>query len=204
MLKRAFNLAKKERYKEAEAVLQKILAKNPTWMAWDMLGIVLDKTQRHGKAMEAFQQANKLSKNQPEVIYNMEFCALNLHQYQLACECFRSLIDKRPNDFALWTNLGAAEKALGNFAEALKAFERVCDLKPDFGPGWANRATVLREVELHEQVVQIQGRPSRRMHAQNRRLLPVVLSRPAPQHRLPESSGRGGGPPRAHQRHPQL
>ena len=143
MLKRAFNLAKKERYKEAEAVLQKILAKNPTWMAWDMLGIVLDKTQRHGKAMEAFQQANKLSKNQPEVIYNMEFCALNLHQYQLACECFRSLIDKRPNDFALWTNLGAAEKALGNYAEALKAFERVCDLKPDFASGWANRATVL-------------------------------------------------------------
>ena len=83
MLKRAFNLAKKERYQEAEAVLQKILAKNPTWMAWATLGIILDKTQRHQEAMEAFQKADKLSKNQPEIIKNMGFCALNLHQYSL-------------------------------------------------------------------------------------------------------------------------
>ena len=53
---------------------------------------------------------------------------------------------------------------------------------------FADRATVLRELEPHEQVIEIRSWPSRR--AQRGRLLPVVIARPAPQHRLAKHTGR--------------
>lgn len=59
-------------------------------------------------------------------------------QYELAGEAFRAALALRPRDYSLWNKLGATLANSTHSHEAIAAYQKALDLKPNYMRAWTN------------------------------------------------------------------
>ena len=76
-------------------------------------------------AME--REARAILQKSPGDLFGLKALAsakLGAEAYEDAHPIFLQLTERTPNDWSVWTNLGATERGLGNFQEAIDAYEK--------------------------------------------------------------------------------
>ena len=76
-------------------------------------------------AME--REARSILQKSPGNLFGLKALAsakLGAEAYEEAHALLLQLTERTPNDWSAWTNLGAAERGLGNFQEAIEAYEK--------------------------------------------------------------------------------
>ena len=61
----------------------------------------------------------------------------------MAYQLFRRALAEKPGNHAIWTNFGQAAHEMGRDTEALNAFVKSAELKPDYAKAYANAAAIL-------------------------------------------------------------
>ena len=120
-----------KRLELAQLMLAKALeldAKDPS--VYNALALL---AQRQGKAQEAFErydQAVSLDAKYIDARFNKATVLLDAGDYARAKAELAVIVDNKSDDYAAWVSLGVAQRGLGAFPEARKAFDRVVKEAP--------------------------------------------------------------------------
>lgn len=68
-------------------------------------------------------------------------------QYESAGEAFRVALALRPQDYSLWNKLGATLANSTHSHEAIAAYQKALDLKPNYMRAWTNMG--IAQVRAH-------------------------------------------------------
>ncbi|SHO59670.1 Tetratricopeptide repeat-containing protein [Pseudoxanthobacter soli DSM 19599] len=111
------------------------LIKNPEpadWLLFYNRGISYERTKQWDKAEPDFEEALKLSPDQPEVLNYLGYTWADQGVHlDKALAMIRKAVDLRPSDGAIVDSLGWALYRHGKFDEAVTYLERAVDLMPD-------------------------------------------------------------------------
>lgn len=134
--------------------------------AWHNVGIALLRSERHDKALEAFERAARvrkgsLGKDHPEVavsLVKVGITQLLLHDFEMALLTFRDALAVRrhslgalhPSTARVYNNIGCVHMEFNEIPEARRAFEAALDIQrnalsnePTSGPLLFGTATTL-------------------------------------------------------------
>lgn len=75
------------------------------------------------------------------------FLAQSLEQYEVAIAAYEYVLERAPNDFESWNNLGNARQAVGDFEGSIAALERAVSLDRAAAPTRLNLATALNRAK---------------------------------------------------------
>ena len=71
----------------------------------------------------------------PDVQIGLGVLFYNAGDYDKAIDCFKAAITARPDDYKLWSRLGATLANSGNSEEAIDAYYKSLQIKPSFVRG---------------------------------------------------------------------
>src|SRR6185369_9470607 len=106
-------------------------------------GLILNALQRHGEAIESFDQAIKQKSKFAEAHNNRGATLSTVGRHEEAVESLRKAVAIKPYYTEAHYNLGTALRALGRYDEALKSFDRALALQPKDSGAHNNRGAVL-------------------------------------------------------------
>jgi tetratricopeptide (TPR) repeat protein len=116
---------------DAETALRKSIelnAKDPC--PYDQLGRMYYDAKNYPKAIEAFEQKNKLQRD--AVTYHfLANSTYNLGKIEKSIPLYQHAVDLGPKSERAFVDLGRAYGVLGRYKEAATALERAIELKPD-------------------------------------------------------------------------
>jgi tetratricopeptide (TPR) repeat protein len=101
---------------------------------------------RHLDAQICCQRALALDAGHADTLHLMGFLHLQDEQYDFAIEWIARAIQQGPKPVYLW-NLGTALQKQGRYEEALKAFDKAVQLKPDDADLWRNLGDILIDLD---------------------------------------------------------
>lgn len=96
---------------------------------------------RYEAALDAFDEAVRLSPHDPSAWNNRGVAKLRLGQHLQALGDFTRAIELAPTDPELFFNRGNAYMALGNYDYAIQDYNRAVALSPSYGKAYFNRGT---------------------------------------------------------------
>ena len=104
------------------------------------------RAERYLDAQMCCEKALALDPDHADTLHLTGLLALHAKQYDHAVEWISRAIRQNPNPIYLWS-LGTALRQLGRSEEALKAFDKAVQLRPDDARSWTNLGDVLLELE---------------------------------------------------------
>src|ERR1700736_574299 len=121
------------KYAEAEAVLRAAIARDPNNSDLrNARGVMFAAMNRHLDALWCYRDALALSPRAPGIWTNLGNALTQLKHLKGAVACHRRAIEMAGGDALLHHNLGTSLAAAGRHGEAVIAFTRALDLKPDY------------------------------------------------------------------------
>jgi tetratricopeptide (TPR) repeat protein len=122
----------KGRHELAELVLRRALEVQPAGpvaaATWNDLGLVLLSLRRDQEAFAAFDKAAALDPQLAEARQNRAGVYLDCGDYGSAAKELGRLTEAQPGNVSAWVALGVAERGLGRFDEARRAYEHALAL----------------------------------------------------------------------------
>jgi len=79
------------------------------------------------------------------------FLAQKLEDFAAAVDAYEFVIEKRPDDFESWNNLGNARAGLGDHKSAMTALQRAIEIDPKAAPTRLNLVSALEALDLLEE-----------------------------------------------------
>lgn len=141
----ALILVRQRRYREAAALLERVLAAAPSrWPAWNGLGECLGGLGDAKRAADAFRQARDAA---PDVIAPRMNLAEVLAAGGRAAEAVTELeavLDREPAHAPALARLGSLRHGLGDYAAAARCFDRLTRLDPGRAESWAGLGAALQ------------------------------------------------------------
>jgi tetratricopeptide (TPR) repeat protein len=125
-----------QHYPEAIAAYDKAIAllktPGPTdWVLYYSRGIAFDRSHQWPKAQADFEQALKLSPDQPAVLNYLGYSWADTgHHLAQARQMIEKAVQARPNDGAIIDSLGWVLLRQGDIKDAVKTLERAVELEP--------------------------------------------------------------------------
>lgn len=113
-----------DRYDEAVAIFQELVALKDHSEVWAMLGMAFQGLDRYPDALQAYLTARARGGSGYTLNLNIGTCYDNLGDYDHAAAHARAALDFQPGDAVALYNLGAACFAMGKLDEAIDAFAR--------------------------------------------------------------------------------
>jgi tetratricopeptide (TPR) repeat protein len=114
-------------------------------IAWWMLGISRDKLNDVGGALEAFEKALILLPNQGEIANDLGRMAFRIGEHRLAAKFFAHFLLRFPGNLDGTINLACAQRALGQYDDAVETLRAVIYANPETAALWGTLGTVLAE-----------------------------------------------------------
>jgi tetratricopeptide (TPR) repeat protein len=108
--------------------------------------------ERYLDAQVCCQRALAVDPNYGDALNLMALLSLQFGQYELAAEWASRAISQSAKP-QYYLSLGTIRRRQGQLEEALKAFDRAVQLKPDSGECWRSFGNVLIDLNLLEQAV---------------------------------------------------
>jgi len=121
--------------KKAAGSLQKLIQEFPDfYIGYIDLGMILAAQQENDRAVEVFQQAQKLRPQHSWAYVGLGLALNNKQDYRAAAQYLEKAIQLEPNSVNAQFQLGQAAFKLGDHDRAIKCFEQVIALDPKFNP----------------------------------------------------------------------
>ncbi len=119
------------------------------------------------RMIELFSRAANLNPNDPDLLVNIytykyiyaykQSCLAVLHfiarDYEKSLVCFRNALQFDTKNYSLWNKLGATLAHLGRADEAIDAYQRALDLKPNYVRCWVNLGIALGFKKEHNEAI---------------------------------------------------
>ena len=124
---------KKKETQEAQKLYQSILAAFPK-----------NKRVQHALANLKNSEINNVVKNPPQETFKKIMDLYKKEQYLTVIERAKVLIKQYPEAYMTWNILGASALQMGILDQALQAFKKTVEIKPDFSNGYYNMGVALQ------------------------------------------------------------
>lgn len=125
---------KKENHSDGEAYFRRAVELAPDfWTAWINLGVSLNEQQKFDKAEQAYLTALKLRPGNVHTLEKLGSNCMNDGRMEDAVSWLEKSLEEDPKHFPSLLVMGHALKTIGDQDEAIKAYRRCADSKPDFG-----------------------------------------------------------------------
>ena len=137
-------LIKLEQLADAKAVLDQ--AKNT--------GVKGDAFDQLEKRLGSSEAKNSTTQDPPQ---NQQQSVINLHsqgKYQQALKQAKTLLKQFPNSSVLYNICGACSKGLGQFDDAIEAYNKAIAIKPDYSEAYNNMGMALGNQGEHEESIE--------------------------------------------------
>ncbi len=119
----AVSLMREQKYQEAVAPLQRVVAEAPEMpQAWQALASALRATQRYDEAVLAYEKALSFGED-PKLWFNLGFCQSRSGQEEAAVTSYRQALALDPTFKEAYYNLGRTLMSLQRYEEALEVME---------------------------------------------------------------------------------
>jgi tetratricopeptide (TPR) repeat protein len=102
------------------------------------------------QALHELDAALEINPNHPDWLFNKGLTLDTLEQFQEATEVYNQAHDLKHNDPEILNCLAVDYTRLGRYDLALRTFETLEELDPDFEPGYCNRIITYSELGQHE------------------------------------------------------
>jgi tetratricopeptide (TPR) repeat protein len=112
-------------------------------IACNLIAVLIDLGDREA-ALEVATQELASADPTLRVARYRGFLTLSLDRFAEAAQAYEFVIERAPQDFESWNNLGNARSALEDFAGSVAALERAVALDPNAAPARINLAAALR------------------------------------------------------------
>lgn len=140
----AVTLLRQQRYDEALAELDGLVAANPNFAeAYALRGEILQAAKRHGEAAAAYSQAIALGLHRADVFVNMGTALSDAGDKDGVSALLANMGTLEPQDAATHYYLGNLYKAQGRTDAAALSFRKAVELRPDFAEANNNLGLVL-------------------------------------------------------------
>ncbi|MBO6504357.1 MAG: sulfotransferase [Kordiimonadaceae bacterium] len=125
---------KKENHSDGEAYFRRAVELAPDfWTAWINLGVSLNEQQKFGKAEQAYLQALKLKPGNVHTLEKLGSNCMNDGRMEDAVGWLKKSLEEDPQHFPSLLVMGHALKTIGEQEEAIDAYRKCAESKPDFG-----------------------------------------------------------------------
>lgn len=135
--------ARKELYNDAEAFFRRAVDLAPDfWLAWINLGAALNEQQKFDQTDVAYKEALKLK---PQSVFTLEKLGANSlfdGRHEDAIGWLDAALEREPAHFPSLLCLGHVLKTVGRQQEAIGAYRRCAEAKPDFGEAYWSLANL--------------------------------------------------------------
>ena len=111
-----------------------------------LLGNIYERTGKYNLAINQFNKAIKLNKNNGEAYNNLGVVYKNKGVYMNAIFCFQKALTCIGERADIHYNLGNTYKALENYSRAIDEFNKALELDPDFIMAYNNLGIVFEEI----------------------------------------------------------
>ena len=144
----------------AQSLVAKSLELNPRdGFYWMNQGLIHQTQKDTERAVEAYQQAVKLMRDNPDLWFNLGNGLMELRRLDEAIAAFRQSLVLQAGDWRVWMNLGTTyllrHADLADSREALACFEKMIRLAPGRGEGYNGKALALHNLERLTEAVQM-------------------------------------------------
>jgi tetratricopeptide (TPR) repeat protein len=151
-------------YEEALAIYDDLLIANPqNKVAWVDRGYVLGKLQKFAEAIKSYEKALEIDPDfQPAWSSKANMLSL-IQENELALEAYQKAIELNPKDYLTLHNFAAflagwswsqpEEMREETLRKALKSFEQVLEIKPDFYHAWRDRGLTLMNLNQYSEAL---------------------------------------------------
>jgi tetratricopeptide (TPR) repeat protein len=112
--------------------------------AWQEKGLVLFNLGKYEEALQAFDQAIKLSPKNADNLNSKGVVLAQMGRYNEAIKCFDKAIGQKPSFIVPWLNKAKALGALGKYQEAIKACDKAIGLDPKYAMSWYSKGQILK------------------------------------------------------------
>jgi tetratricopeptide (TPR) repeat protein len=122
------------------------------WYYWESKGRALYNAGRYEAALDAYHHTNHLELGRSRIWRNLGATYMARSRYRDALSAYNRSIDLGADyEYAKgWMGRAQALQRLGRARDALRAYDRVTDTKPDYFEAWFNKSGVLRTLARHE------------------------------------------------------
>ena len=107
-------------------------------VAWWYRGVANAELGSFGESEADFKQALSISPNYFSARWSLANVYFRMNRYPEARVIMQDLARIQPANAAVWNDLGVAMDNAGEFDEAVAAYERAVQLKPDYRLAWVN------------------------------------------------------------------
>jgi tetratricopeptide (TPR) repeat protein len=135
---------------QAKAALNKNEKYTPAMMAMAKAYYKLRKYEWVRTLWKMMQAANASDAEQAEMFQILAFMEIEKSQTPQAIELLRKTVEKRPDHFQAWNNLGGQYLIAKNYREAAPALERATQLNPTFAKAYLNLGSAYRGLKEYE------------------------------------------------------
>lgn len=118
------------------------------------MAITYQNMLNYPKAIEYFKMAIQQNAAYELAMEELAACLGITGKLNDGVSYFKDLIDKDPYSYAAWYNLGDIHCRLGNYEEALHAFDYCILIKEDYAPAYLDQAHVLAMLGHYEDAIQ--------------------------------------------------
>jgi tetratricopeptide (TPR) repeat protein len=151
---RAATLFQQGRLKEADDLLQRLLATAPTdHSALHLLGVIATRRRDYARAVKLLDQAIGIEARITAYHGNLGHAYLMAEQFAAAAACYRRVLTLEPAAPLARFGLGMAHLGQRDFAAAAAMLAQVVAAVPDHIDARANFGTALSELGRHEEAV---------------------------------------------------
>ena len=131
-------------YRDPETLWRDTLAKNPDcWMAYNNLGLLLEKQGHIEEAMENYRKSIQINPNNAEALNDLGIALADNGRFDEAIENYHKAIQIDPNLSAALNNLGLALAAKGQFDEAIENYHKAIQINPNYSDALNNLGVAL-------------------------------------------------------------
>lgn len=131
---------------DAEALYMSVLRINASHIgAQTMLGTIYTQSNRSLEGIQLLQQSLKKDAKQFWAHNALGVGFLNTEQYENAFQSFKKAIKLKVDYIDAYFNLAKAQRALGNFHDAINTYSRCISLNPGYAPAFSNRGNIYLE-----------------------------------------------------------
>ncbi|MFC1513042.1 tetratricopeptide repeat protein [Thermodesulfobacteriota bacterium] len=154
-LERASDLFGKNNFKEAEAILHKILQKKPNHgQALALLGNLRNKQGNNDAAITCLEKATSLLPNDPAILYNLGVFLQENGRDNEALNVYRKTLRHQPNHTKALNNLGTLLQSNKDFDGAIEIFKKIITSTPDQGSAYLNLGEIYGELGEFETAIE--------------------------------------------------
>lgn len=101
-------------------------------------GLAFNMIDEHKKAIEYYEKAVKIKKDDHTSWYNMGISYSKLNNQEKAIECFEKAVKIKKDLYKSWNSMGVSYFMLNNQEKSIECFEKAVEIKKDSHESWYN------------------------------------------------------------------